>query len=162
METSELFLSWLKAFPSALCIVLIWRNVVIKKSNLKAFKIAKHTFPHFRPISADGGCFARPYTYNNPVEDDPFTGGCSSQIHHCCCNTRRNVAADISKEVKQILKELRFLTKRLREKDEEDLVISDWKFAAMVIDRLCLMGLTLYTILTTLILFLSAPHVIVP
>ena len=30
---------------------------------------------------------------------------------------------------------MRFLTKRLRDKDEEDLVIGDWKFAAMVIDR---------------------------
>ena len=27
------------------------------------------------------------------------------------------------------------MTKRLKDKDEEDLVISDWKFAAMVIDR---------------------------
>ena len=31
--------------------------------------------------------------------------------------------------------EMRFLTKRLRDKDEEDVVIGDWKFAAMVIDR---------------------------
>ena len=97
-----------------------------------------------------------------PADEDPFPGGCSNQVHHCCCSTRRNVAQDISKEVMQILKELRFLTKRLRDKDEEDEVISDWKFAAMVIDRFCLLGLTLYTILTTVILFLSAPHVIVP
>ena len=97
-----------------------------------------------------------------PADEDPFPGGCSSQVHHCCFSTRRNVTQDISKEVKQILKELRFLTKRLRDKDEEDEVISDWKFAAMVIDRFCLLGLTLYTILTTVILFLSAPHVIVP
>ena len=27
------------------------------------------------------------------------------------------------------------MTKRLKDKDEEDVVISDWKFAAMVIDR---------------------------
>ena len=97
-----------------------------------------------------------------PADEDPFTGGCSSQVHHCCCSTRRNVAQDISKEVNQILKELRFLTKRLKDQDEDDEVISDWKFAAMVIDRFCLLGLTLYTILTTVILFLSAPHVIVP
>ena len=30
---------------------------------------------------------------------------------------------------------MRFLTKRLRDKDEEDVVVGDWKFAAMVIDR---------------------------
>jgi len=114
----------------------------------------------FRPISLNGGGFVRSFPV--PPDDDPFPGGCSSQVHHCCCNSKRNLAQDISKEVKQILKELRYITKRLKDKDEDDEVISDWKFAAMVIDRFCLLGLTLYTILTTCILFLSAPHIIVP
>ena len=61
-----------------------------------------------------------------------------------------------------ILRELRYLTKRLREKDEDEVITSDWKFAAMVIDRFCLIGLSLYTLLTTVILFVSAPHLIVP
>ena len=30
---------------------------------------------------------------------------------------------------------MKFITKRMREKDEDDLVVNDWKFAAMVIDR---------------------------
>ena len=55
----------------------------------------------------------------------------------------------------------RYMTRRLREKDEEDITITDWKFAAMVIDRFCLIGLTIYTILTTLVMFISAPHLIV-
>ena len=76
---------------------------------------------------------------------------------HCNCLRRTGV----SQEIKLILKELRFLTRRMREKDEDDIVVSDWKFAAMVIDRLCLVGLTLYTALTTVVLCLSAPHLIV-
>ena len=32
-------------------------------------------------------------------------------------------------------KQVRFMTSRLRVKDEEDKVVADWKFAAMVIDR---------------------------
>lgn len=31
--------------------------------------------------------------------------------------------------------EIRYMTKRMRDKDEEEVVINDWKFAAMVIDR---------------------------
>ena len=31
--------------------------------------------------------------------------------------------------------EMRFMTGRLKEKDEENEIESDWKFAAMVIDR---------------------------
>ena len=57
---------------------------------------------------------------------------------------------------------IRFLTKRVREKDEEEVVISDWKFAAMVIDRFCLIGLSVYTVMTTVVMFISAPHLIVP
>ena len=33
------------------------------------------------------------------------------------------------------IQEMRYITKRMRDKDEEDVVINDWKFAAMVIDR---------------------------
>ena len=55
----------------------------------------------------------------------------------------------------------RYLTKRTREKDEEELTVSDWKFAAMVIDRFCLIGLSIYTVMTTVVMFISAPHLIV-
>ena len=48
------------------------------------------------------------------------------QSNSCSANTR---------ELQCILKEIRFMTNRLKLKDEEDEVVSDWKFAAMVIDR---------------------------
>lgn len=96
-------------------------------------------------------------SYNNPLlDDDLMTGGCNCTNHMCRAQN------DYGKEIKLLLKEMRFLTKRLRDKDEEDLVIGDWKFAAMVIDRFCLIGLTGYTILTTVILLTSAPHIVVP
>ena len=109
-----------------------------------------------------------------------------SYSHHCCCARRSFTASlNLAQEVKLIVREIRylpspislppptiiklvgnklscrFMTKRLREKDEEDMTISDWKFAAMVIDRFCLIGLTIYTVLTTMIMFISAPHLIV-
>ena len=37
--------------------------------------------------------------------------------------------------IHSISQEMRYITKRMRDKDEEDVVINDWKFAAMVIDR---------------------------
>ena len=46
--------------------------------------------------------------------------------------------------------------------DDEKLdIISDWKFAAMVIDRFCLITFTGFTIITTMAVLLSAPHIIV-
>ena len=101
-----------------------------------------------------------------PLDDVMTYSSIMEPDHHCCCCNRHNVTSTtfvsfLSAEVKMILKELRSMTRRLREKDEEELVINDWKFAAMVIDRFCLIGLSLYTALTTIVLFLSAPHLIV-
>jgi nicotinic acetylcholine receptor len=53
------------------------------------------------------------------------------------------------------------MTNRLKLKDEEDEVVSDWKFAAMVIDRFCLITFTTFTIITTVAVLLSAPHIVV-
>ena len=66
-----------------------------------------------------------------------------------------------SREVQLILKELQFITGRMKKSDEEAEVISDWKFAAMVIDRFCLIIFTLFTIIATVAVLLSAPHIIV-
>ncbi|KAI5750721.1 hypothetical protein M8J77_000745 [Diaphorina citri] len=60
-----------------------------------------------------------------------------------------------------ILKELQFITARMKKSDEEAETISDWKFAAMVVDRLCLIVFTLFTIIATITVLLSAPHIIV-
>lgn len=39
------------------------------------------------------------------------------------------------RELQLILRELQFITARMKKTDEEAELISDWKFAAMVVDR---------------------------
>ncbi|XP_043240584.1 neuronal acetylcholine receptor subunit alpha-7-like isoform X7 [Amphibalanus amphitrite] len=70
--------------------------------------------------------------------------------------------AGCARELQLILRELRTVTDRLRQDDEEAVVTSDWKFAAMVVDRLCLIVFTLFTVVATVAVLLSAPHIIVP
>ncbi|XP_071440786.1 neuronal acetylcholine receptor subunit alpha-7-like [Hetaerina americana] len=65
------------------------------------------------------------------------------------------------RELSLILKELRVLTDKLRKEDEAAEVTNDWKFAAMVVDRLCLIIFTLFTIIATIAVLFSAPHIIV-
>lgn len=65
------------------------------------------------------------------------------------------------KDLHFILKELQFITNRMKKRDEEADLISDWKFAAMVVDRFCLIVFTLFTIIATVTVLLSAPHIIV-
>lgn len=65
------------------------------------------------------------------------------------------------RDLQNILKEIQFITNRMRRADEEAEIISDWKFAAIVIDRFCLIVFTLFTIIATIVVLMSAPHIIV-
>ncbi|XP_051552617.1 neuronal acetylcholine receptor subunit alpha-7-like [Myxocyprinus asiaticus] len=61
-------------------------------------------------------------------------------------------------ELSKILDEVRYIAKRFRDQDEEETVCNEWKFAASVIDRLCLMAFSLFTILCTIGILMSAPN----
>lgn len=65
------------------------------------------------------------------------------------------------RELSLILKELRVITDKLRKDEEDEEVTNDWKFAAMVIDRMCLYIFTFFTVAATIAVLMSAPHVIV-
>ena len=47
-------------------------------------------------------------------------------------------------------------------KADTDLIDGEWKFAAMVLDRVCLITLCILTVVLTLAIFSSAPEVFVP
>uniref|UniRef100_A0A3B4ZCW1 Cholinergic receptor, nicotinic, alpha 7 (neuronal) n=1 Tax=Stegastes partitus TaxID=144197 RepID=A0A3B4ZCW1_9TELE len=64
----------------------------------------------------------------------------------------------VEAELKQILEEVRYIARRFRSQDEEEMVCSEWKFAAAVIDRLCLVAFSLFTILCTIGILMSAPN----
>ncbi|XP_055300732.1 neuronal acetylcholine receptor subunit alpha-7 [Sitodiplosis mosellana] len=61
-------------------------------------------------------------------------------------------------ELALILKELRWITDQLKQEDADNEISRDWKFAAMVVDRLCLIIFTLFTLLATLFVLFSAPN----
>ena len=62
--------------------------------------------------------------------------------------------------LRDILKELRYMTEKMRKDNDFQEQCNDWKFAAMVIDRLCLWVFTIFTIVSTFAILFSAPHVI--
>ncbi|XP_007231257.2 neuronal acetylcholine receptor subunit alpha-7 [Astyanax mexicanus] len=61
-------------------------------------------------------------------------------------------------ELAKILEELRYIARRFRNQDEDESVCNEWKFAAAVIDRLCLMAFSIFTILCTFGILMSAPN----
>lgn len=88
--------------------------------------------------------------------EDNGNGG---RLHESLVPNHVCLSADY--ELAMILKEIRFITDQLRKEDEAADITRDWKFAAMVVDRLCLIIFTLFTIIATLAVLFSAPHIIV-
>ncbi|XP_029980519.1 neuronal acetylcholine receptor subunit alpha-7-like [Sphaeramia orbicularis] len=69
-----------------------------------------------------------------------------------------STVGSVESELIKILDEVRYITKRFRNHDQEELVCNEWKFAASVIDRLCLMAFSLLTIFCTIGILMSAPN----
>jgi len=63
--------------------------------------------------------------------------------------------------LKSILGELRSITAKLRHDERFEDECSDWKFAAMVVDRMCLCLFTMFTVISTFAILFSAPQVLV-
>lgn len=48
----------------------------------------------------------------------------------------------------------------MEKEENEERIQADWKFAAMAVDRACLIMFTVFIVLSTMAIFLSAPHII--
>merc|ERR550517_367843 len=92
-----------------------------------------------RQISGGGGGFVKVNGFNPHSESNSTLGHSTDQMNHLNnVNSSAHMTSSCSaanRELKSILKEMRFMTGRLKSMDEENEIESDWKFAAMVIDR---------------------------
>ncbi|XP_043571238.1 neuronal acetylcholine receptor subunit alpha-7 isoform X1 [Chiloscyllium plagiosum] len=97
------------------------------------------------PVSADSGMMCGRITCS-PSKDS----GCAQSIP----------IVGSSLEIVKILEELQFIAKRFRDQDEGEVLCSEWKFAAAVVDRLCLVAFTVFSIICTFAILMSAPNFI--
>uniref|UniRef100_A0A3Q3ICH0 Neuronal acetylcholine receptor subunit alpha-7 n=1 Tax=Monopterus albus TaxID=43700 RepID=A0A3Q3ICH0_MONAL len=74
--------------------------------------------------------------------------------------TRQTFLLDQVPEISQILEEVQYIARRFREQDEGEAICSEWKFAAAVVDRLCLVAFSLFSIICTFTILMSAPNFI--
>uniref|UniRef100_A0A8C1GBR2 Neuronal acetylcholine receptor subunit alpha-7 n=1 Tax=Cyprinus carpio TaxID=7962 RepID=A0A8C1GBR2_CYPCA len=61
-------------------------------------------------------------------------------------------------QLQAILEEVRYVADRFRGQDENDSMSEQWKFAAAVIDRLCLVAFSVFNIICTISILMSAPN----
>lgn len=71
--------------------------------------------------------------------------------------TRSSSGVGVEPELARILDEVRFIAKRYRNQEDEVAVCNEWRFAAAVIDRLCLVVFSLFIIICTFWILMSAP-----
>ena len=63
-------------------------------------------------------------------------------------------------EIGRILEEVQYIARRFREQDEGEAICGEWKFAAAMENRLCLVALSLYSSICTFTILMSAPNFI--
>ncbi|CAJ0935294.1 unnamed protein product, partial [Mesorhabditis belari] len=63
-------------------------------------------------------------------------------------------------ELKTISNQIRVMRKRVEDDEREEHAANDWKFAAMVVDRLCLFTFTIFIVVSTCGIMFSSPHLI--
>uniref|UniRef100_A0A665WEG8 Neuronal acetylcholine receptor subunit alpha-7 n=1 Tax=Echeneis naucrates TaxID=173247 RepID=A0A665WEG8_ECHNA len=84
----------------------------------------------------------------------------SSSPHDIHSEQTRTLLLEKVPEISQILEEVQYIARRFREQDEEEAICSEWKFAAAVVDRLCLVAFSLFSIICTFTILMSAPNFI--
>ncbi|KAM4600366.1 neuronal acetylcholine receptor subunit alpha-7-like, partial [Polymixia lowei] len=64
----------------------------------------------------------------------------------------------VDTQLQALLAEVRFLVERVREQDRQLSAAEQWQFAAAVIDRLCLVGFSVFNIICTIAILMAAPN----
>uniref|UniRef100_A0A8C6PPA2 Cholinergic receptor, nicotinic, alpha polypeptide 7 n=1 Tax=Nothobranchius furzeri TaxID=105023 RepID=A0A8C6PPA2_NOTFU len=90
-----------------------------------------------------------------PQSLSSLQGGRSAPLH-AHSGTIRSVAVD--NQLQALLAEVQFLVERVREQDRQLNMAEQWQFAAAVIDRLCLVGFSVFNIICTIAILMAAPN----
>ncbi|KAM9852479.1 neuronal acetylcholine receptor subunit alpha-7-like [Aulostomus maculatus] len=64
----------------------------------------------------------------------------------------------VDNQLQALLVEVQFLVERVREQDRQLSIVEQWQFAAAVIDRLCLVGFSVFNIICTFAILMAAPN----
>ena len=95
------------------------------------------------------------------VSNDSTCGFCGlpdGMFGHNVC-TKNN--EEIQEELRNIVREIRVITNKIRKEQYCSSIEEDWKFAAMVLDRSCLIAFSIFTVILSAAVFMSPTHVLV-
>lgn len=120
----------------------LFRSTKVQEMELKEQRASRSLLD----VPSEGNEDFRPSSSPAPLQRVPYANVSS------CLHAEAELAA--------ILRELKVITARLRKDDADAEVVSDWQFAAMVVDRICLINFTIFTVASTILSLGSAPHLV--
>ncbi|CAJ1062312.1 neuronal acetylcholine receptor subunit alpha-7-like isoform X1 [Xyrichtys novacula] len=95
-------------------------------------------------------------TSPGPCGLDTLGGAGRLVASHNHSSTTRSIAVD--NQLQALLTEVQFLVERVREQDRQLSLAEQWQFAAAVIDRLFLVGFSVFNIICTIAILMAAPN----
>ncbi|XP_074509680.1 neuronal acetylcholine receptor subunit alpha-7-like isoform X2 [Sebastes fasciatus] len=107
--------------------------------------------PQETPLSPDPDPLA---TSSGPCGLEAGAG--AGRSIHTHSSVIRSVAVD--NQLQALLSEVQFLVDRVKEQDRQLSLAEQWQFAAAVIDRLCLVGFSVFNIICTIAILMAAPN----
>ncbi|EGT55171.1 hypothetical protein CAEBREN_30258 [Caenorhabditis brenneri] len=115
-----------------------------------------------RANSFDADCRLNQYIMTQSVSNGLTS---MASIPSTMISSANGTSTDVSQQatlliLHRIYHELKIVTKRMIEGDKEEQASNNWKFAAMVVDRLCLYVFTIFIIASTIGIFWSAPYLV--
>lgn len=104
------------------------------------------------------------YLTNNQVilkRDNSNLSGSGADNLYEAMNNKQDINS-VRKNLSSILKEIRLITQKLKDDEEDETKSLNWKFAAMVIDRLCLVFFSIATVLSTILILFTSKNIFKP
>lgn len=95
-------------------------------------------------------------TSSGPSGIEAAAGTGRAAAMHTHSSVLRGGAVD--NQLQALLAEVQFLVDRVREQDLQLSIAEQWQFAAAVIDRLCLVGFSVFNIICTIAILMAAPN----
>uniref|UniRef100_A0A3B3UFG4 Neuronal acetylcholine receptor subunit alpha-7 n=1 Tax=Poecilia latipinna TaxID=48699 RepID=A0A3B3UFG4_9TELE len=125
-----------------------------------ATSIQMSTIPGQAQSTATNGNMNLYFGYHSMGTDNPaFPPSTDSGLVTCGIGSEGVLLEQIP-EISLILEEVQYIARRFRDQDEGEEICSEWKFAAAVVDRLCLVAFSLFSIICTFTILMSAPNFI--
>ena len=130
----------------------------ITKSNINNYQKRKNSqnIEQYYKIPTNGIIDSNGFSYHHNTMNNHHDMSTKSLLIYEKANKLDSELSKKNQNLNMILNELQLITRKLKSDEEDEQKSLDWKFAAMVIDRLCFFLFSIATFISTVVILLTA------